>query len=853
MSKLQYYAALQDFRRARRRADLEQIVGFLKDKPTSLRFYEDVRKKLKTTEAARQTLKEIPLDAIVGSVSRYNDFTRSFLPKRERDKERRTIVEAIVAGAESDFPPIEVYQIGDVYFVSDGNHRVAVARQVGAVVIEAYVAEIAAKISISPDTQPDECILNAEYAEFLTRTHLDDLHPLKDFEITAPGKYHIFEEHIAIYQDFMESEQQRKVRYEEALTRWNDDVYLPLIKIIEDQGILRDFPNRTVADLYLWISEHPSIARQLATTYDEAYVSEIWDNVPTPSEKHHSDEPIINAEYKAFLKHTQFNALRPEANLRVTVPGKYRLLEEHIKIHRHFMGIEQKRKIPYSEAVVHWYDEAYLPLARVIREQHILEDFPERKETDLYLWISEHRAKSQQIDAKRAELYVPEIWTNIRSFSYLRLDELIIKVEYVGFLAHTRLKELRPKADLTVSTPGKYRVFEEHIEVHRYFMGIERQREIPYSEAVAHWYDTVYLPILKIIVEKRMLRDFPDLTAADLYQWILEHQMTLEKEMGQSIGPETAVGNLVNRFGSKKSSPIARTGKKLLDVVTPEKSESETPSAQRRKEILATRRNENLFTDILVPINGRRDGWHVLDQALEIAQREDAHLSGLHVVSSEHQRHSVAILRLKAKFEQRCTSAEVAGELSIEVGDITRKICEHARWTDLVLLHLLHPLTSSGHGLEQIPPDSQALPGLQKEFREIRRHCPSPILALPPKVTPLNNVLLVYDGTQTSNDALFVSAYLAGYWNVSLMVLTEKVDPYTLSFVKSYLKRRGITSTFIQQRGSISESLVKVAEEHQRDFIIIGGYGKHPILEFAFGNPLEHVLETFQVPILLCR
>lgn len=865
MSELQYYSALQDFRRARRRADLEQIVAFLQGKSASLLSYDDVRKQLKAIGSVRQELKEIPLDAIGGSVSRYNDFIRSFLPKRELDKERWATIESIVVGADGGFPPIEVYQIGDVYFVSDGNHRVSVARQVGAAVIEAYVTEIPTKVPISPDIQPDELILEAEYAEFLARTHLDELRSLKNFQVTVPGKYHVFAEQIEIHRYFMESEQQQEIPYEEAVIHWYDDLYLPVVRIIEDQGMLRDFPDRTATDLYLWISEHRAIARQIGTTYDEAYVSEIWHNVPTPSENHHTDKHIINAEYEDFLKHTQLDKLRPEADLRVTVPGKYRIFEEHIKVHRYFMSIEQKRKILYSEAVTHWYEKVYLPLVRVIREQYLLEDFPERTETDLYLWISEHRAISRQLDAKRAELYVPEIWTNIQTFPYLHLDELIIKVEYVDFLAHTHLNELRPKADLTVSTPGKYRVLEEHIEVHRHFMGIEQQREIPYSEAVTHWYDTVYLSILKIIVEKRILRDFPDLMATDLYQWILEHRAALEKQIGHRIDSETAADDLVNRFGSKKSAPIACVGKKLLDIVTPGKSESETLAAQRRKEVLAARRNENLFTEILVPINGRKDGWYVLDQAIEIAQREDAHLSGLHIVSSKHQCESDAMLVLKNKFERRCKVAEVPGELTIDVGGIARKICEHARWADLVVLHLLHPSTTlrrslsraksrdSGQGLGQVPPDSQSALRLQAEFRTISRRCPSPILAIQTEVATLSNALLAYDGSPKSNEALFVSAYLAGYWNVSLVVLTEKVDAYTRSFVRSYLKRRGITATCVQERGSISESLPKVVEEHQSDFIIIGDYGSHPILEFVFGNPVDQVLKTIQRPILICH
>ena len=32
----------------------------------------------------------------------------------------------------------------------------------------------------------------------------------------------------------------------------------------------------------------------------------------------------------------------------------------------------------------------------------------------------------------------------------------------------------------------------KHIEVHHYFMGLDRKREIPFEEAVTHWYDTIF-------------------------------------------------------------------------------------------------------------------------------------------------------------------------------------------------------------------------------------------------------------------------------------------------------------------------------------------------------------------------
>jgi hypothetical protein len=91
---------------------------------------------------------EIPLDAIAGSVGRYADFTRSFLPRRESAQERWTRVRAAFDRVQ-DIPPITVFQIGDSYFVLDGNHRVSVARSLGATHIPAHVTVVESRVPLS--------------------------------------------------------------------------------------------------------------------------------------------------------------------------------------------------------------------------------------------------------------------------------------------------------------------------------------------------------------------------------------------------------------------------------------------------------------------------------------------------------------------------------------------------------------------------------------------------------------------------------------------------------------------------------------------------------------------------------
>ncbi|MBS3967409.1 MAG: hypothetical protein KGZ60_09175 [Truepera sp.] len=246
--------AIEDFHRARRKAALNALLGLLTRSEQQLFSYEEVRRKLRATTERDRGRQEVPLDKIIGSVGRYRDFSRDFLPLFDNDLQRWAQVRMAVGGSRG-LPPIEVYQIGEGYFVKDGNHRVSVARQLGAKTIEAYVTEVKTKVPLSPLDKPDDLILKAEYADFLTRTRLDELRPSANLRLTAPGQYPVLLEHIEVHRYFMGLDFKRDISYDEAVTHWYDTVFVPIAQRVRELGLLRDF-ERTEADFYLWLAEH---------------------------------------------------------------------------------------------------------------------------------------------------------------------------------------------------------------------------------------------------------------------------------------------------------------------------------------------------------------------------------------------------------------------------------------------------------------------------------------------------------------------------------------------------------------------------------------------------------------------
>ena len=85
---LRHEVAVRDFKRARREASMQQLMARITGKSADLLAYNEVCDRLKVSGSRELGVQEIPLDAIVGSVGRYKDFTRSFMPRSDQDEER---------------------------------------------------------------------------------------------------------------------------------------------------------------------------------------------------------------------------------------------------------------------------------------------------------------------------------------------------------------------------------------------------------------------------------------------------------------------------------------------------------------------------------------------------------------------------------------------------------------------------------------------------------------------------------------------------------------------------------------------------------------------------------------------
>ncbi|PIE57505.1 MAG: transcriptional regulator [Desulfobulbus propionicus] len=207
-----------------------------------LQRFDRVQENEQAYESIDRGVRDIPLDDIVGTVGRYHDFDNQFRPVREGENTRlEGIRRAMVQGRV--MPPISLYQIKEEYFIYDGHHRIAAARELGHTHIRACIVELL------PGTDSLENRLYLEKTAFR-----DKAGQTESVELTEPGQFVHLEKQILDHQQFLKENGTQDVDFKQAAADWSRTIYRPLKAMIEKSGLVHSFSGRTVDDLYLYIS-----------------------------------------------------------------------------------------------------------------------------------------------------------------------------------------------------------------------------------------------------------------------------------------------------------------------------------------------------------------------------------------------------------------------------------------------------------------------------------------------------------------------------------------------------------------------------------------------------------------------
>ena len=212
---------------------------------------DEVERRLKPFGRRYLGVREIPLDALVGTDGRVNAFTRDFRPLHAFSRDRmRSLAGAFADGA---FPPIVTVKLGETYFVIDGHHRTALARRRGAEMIDADVTELIARVPLPAGADMLEVVLRELERIFLEDSGLAEARPGLRVPVSRPAHYLELLENVQIHGYHMMRGRGRVLEDAEIAADWSDSIYAPTLAAIDELRLDRDVPS---GDLFLALHRH---------------------------------------------------------------------------------------------------------------------------------------------------------------------------------------------------------------------------------------------------------------------------------------------------------------------------------------------------------------------------------------------------------------------------------------------------------------------------------------------------------------------------------------------------------------------------------------------------------------------
>ncbi len=384
-------------------------------------------------------------------------------------------------------------------------------------------------------------------------------------------------------------------------------------------------------------------------------------------------------------------------------------------------------------------------------------------------------------------------------------------------------------------------------------MGLDFQRDISYEEAVGHWYDEVYLPVVALLYERGMFTEFPGRTEADLYALLADYQRELSEQLGWKLDAETAVTNLAESKSERPDNFLARVGERIIDAVVPAELEPGPKPGIWREERLEPLVPSAIFNDILVAVGGEEDHWQALDHALILAAHTNGRLLGVMVArpedeltADEQAQQATHRQQTETEFHRRCAERQVRCEFAMDWGSVSTALLRRSIWADLVVFGLSHP-----------PGESPAA-RLRSGLTPLLQRCSRPILAVPTGASSqLDRMLLAYDGSPKADEALFVATYRAARYHFPLTVvvgLDGRVALDTADHARHYLAKRGVAADFVVKiAANVGDLIVETAVTHNCNLLIMGGFGRQPLWRIMLGSLVDRMLHDFPQPILICR
>lgn len=217
--------------------------GIRLGKRSMLKKFVDVQKEFQAYNSSVLGIKNVEISQIIGSVQKYTDFDKNFVPQNSIIESRWCNI-YLAFMADANLPLVQLYKIKEEYFVYDGNHRISVANFLKFKYIEAEVTEFI------PSSQNKEDIIYREKFIFEKETGIDGI------LFSEVHQYKRLNKEIADFQVYLKEKERKEVSVKESAEMWYKNLYKPVVKILETNDMPDYFMNKNISDIFLYFLDH---------------------------------------------------------------------------------------------------------------------------------------------------------------------------------------------------------------------------------------------------------------------------------------------------------------------------------------------------------------------------------------------------------------------------------------------------------------------------------------------------------------------------------------------------------------------------------------------------------------------
>ncbi len=280
-----------------------------------------------------------------------------------------------------------------------------------------------------------------------------------------------------------------------------------------------------------------------------------------------------------------------------------------------------------------------------------------------------------------------------------------------------------------------------------------------------------------------------------------------------------------------------------------------------------------MVKNILIPIDGSDYGKTAVTYGIAIAQKLDAHLTGLHVldvrlmqgpvftdisgsiglppyqeflpaIESSLEAKAEAILK---EFSEQCEAAGIHPDAKKITGVIDEVIIEEGRkCCDWILLAQRGEHFHIGSGAI-----------LGSTAQSVVRRSGKPVLVTPERFRKIDRMALAYDGSPPAGNALTLAAELSARagWPLSVVIITDDraFGAKLTEKAEATLRNRSVDSTILILKGKEDKELLRFIGEDNADLLVMGAYGHNRLREVLLGSTTSAVIRKSPIPVLLTR